>query len=112
MNYIKISWTQKFRNFTVILTCVFVGCPNGWLAGPDSCYLMPNKTTTQRKFAVNKCKNFGGHLVNIETEAENNFLSVLFSDFAGGRWDFPHIDIAFHFRRYLIFCFIAALQKK
>ena len=72
----------------IIYIILFLGCPEGWLAGPDSCYFMPNKSTSQRKFAVNKCKNFGGHLVNIETEAENNFLSVLFSDFSGGRWEF------------------------
>ena len=55
------------------------------MAGPDSCYLLPNLTTTQRKFAVNKCKKFGGHLVTIESEAENHFLSMLLSDFSGGK---------------------------
>ena len=41
-------------------------------------------TTTKYQFAVNKCANQGGHLVNIETEAENHFLSNLFSNIPGG----------------------------
>ncbi|KAL4240077.1 zymogen binding [Mactra antiquata] len=59
------------------------GCPDGWIAGPEGCYYMSNITTTQRKFAVNKCAAIGGHLVNIETEAENNFLSVVFGNIPG-----------------------------
>ena len=86
----RLCFRYSDRTVPLFLVCIlmFLGCPEGWLAGPDSCYFMPNKSTSQRKFAVNKCKNFGGHLVNIETEAENNFLSVLFSDFSGGRWEF------------------------
>lgn len=59
------------------------GCPEGWIAGDTGCYFLSNITTTQRKFAVNKCSNIGGHLVNIETEAENHFLSSVFAHIPG-----------------------------
>ncbi|XP_045212294.2 uncharacterized protein LOC123563518 [Mercenaria mercenaria] len=54
------------------------GCPEGWIAGSESCYFLSKIPTTQKKFAVSKCANIGGHLVNIETETENHFLSSLF----------------------------------
>ncbi|XP_060570455.1 uncharacterized protein LOC132728801 [Ruditapes philippinarum] len=59
------------------------GCPTGWIAGDESCYFLSNITTTKNKFAINKCANQGGHLVNIETEAENHFLSNLFAHIPG-----------------------------
>ena len=40
---------------------------------------MPGRPVTRREFAVKRCKLRGGHLVNIETEAENHFLSYAFS---------------------------------
>ena len=40
---------------------------------------MPGRPVTRREFALKRCKLRGGHLVNIETEAENDFLSNVFS---------------------------------
>lgn len=60
------------------------GCPDEWVAGPTSCYqLLPN-TITKREFAMNKCAEHGGHLVAIETEAENHFISNAFWDYSKG----------------------------
>ena len=39
---------------------------------------MPGRPVTRREFALKRCKLRGGHLVNIETEAENDFLSNVF----------------------------------
>ncbi|XP_052784595.1 uncharacterized protein LOC128220288 [Mya arenaria] len=58
------------------------GCPDDWIAGPSSCYFVSSITTTQRKYAVNKCAAIGGRLVTIETEAENHFLSTVFGSAA------------------------------
>ncbi|XP_021351066.1 deleted in malignant brain tumors 1 protein-like isoform X2 [Mizuhopecten yessoensis] len=53
------------------------GCEDGWIAGPDSCYQFnsPNKPVKSVKQVLSKCARTGGHLVNIETEKENHFLS-------------------------------------
>ena len=40
---------------------------------------MPGRPVTRREFALKRCKLRGAHLVNIETEAENDFLSNVFS---------------------------------
>ena len=40
---------------------------------------MPGRPVTRREFALKRCRLRGGHLVNIETEAENDFLSNAFS---------------------------------
>lgn len=53
------------------------GCEDGWIAGQDSCYQFntPNKPVKTAKQVLGKCAKAGGHLVTIETEKENNFLS-------------------------------------
>ncbi|XP_069125491.1 LOW QUALITY PROTEIN: uncharacterized protein [Argopecten irradians] len=53
------------------------GCEEGWVAGPDSCYQFnsPKRPVKALKQVLTKCARAGGHLVNIETEKENNFLS-------------------------------------
>lgn len=57
---------------------LFPGCPHDWIAGPAACYQIPRNMVTRREFAVNKCAARGGHLVTIETEEENHFLSQVF----------------------------------
>ncbi|XP_052786352.1 uncharacterized protein LOC128221780 isoform X2 [Mya arenaria] len=54
------------------------GCPTDWLAGPTGCYQLINNIVSKRTFAVNKCARRGGHLVTIETELENNFISSIY----------------------------------
>ncbi|XP_053383873.1 uncharacterized protein LOC123562463 [Mercenaria mercenaria] len=54
------------------------GCPDGWIAGPTGCYQILPNMVTKRQFAVNKCAARGGHLLNIETEEENHFISHVF----------------------------------
>ena len=50
------------------------GCGPGWVAGPDSCYRFFSGQG-DRDDAENRCVELGGHLVHIETEKENHFLS-------------------------------------
>lgn len=59
------------------------GCPEDWIAGPAGCYQTSRDVVTRRDFAVNKCTARGGHLVTIETEEENHFLSQVFSNESG-----------------------------
>ncbi|CAE1270052.1 PRSS12 [Acanthosepion pharaonis] len=52
------------------------GCEDQWIAGPAGCYRLFNGTMS-RYDAENKCKSLNGHLVKIETQEENNFLSSI-----------------------------------
>lgn len=62
------------------VVCVnHTGCPEGWVAGRTSCYYLSTITTSQQVYAERKCQSMGAYLVNIETEAENHFLSVMFA---------------------------------
>jgi len=77
---------EKFM--VIIYTLQITGCPEGWIAGPTSCYFLSTITTTQKKFALLKCKAMNGSLVNIESPMENHFISMAFANITGGKWNF------------------------
>ncbi|XP_052269055.1 uncharacterized protein LOC127870502 isoform X2 [Dreissena polymorpha] len=51
------------------------GCPSGWTRFKDSCYHFGHDTEPWM-VAQMVCRDLGGHLVEIETAAEENFLST------------------------------------
>ena len=62
----------------------FSGCPEGWIAGPSGCYQLSTGHVRTRDFAVKICALRGGHLVTVENEAENHFLSNAFASAING----------------------------
>ncbi|KAK3090315.1 hypothetical protein FSP39_010872, partial [Pinctada imbricata] len=52
------------------------GCDEGWIAGPEGCYLQ-DKGGKSFPQVAKRCKKKKGHLATVETETENNFLSVV-----------------------------------
>lgn len=52
------------------------GCEDKWITGPTGCYRLFSGSIS-RLSAENKCKSVNGHLVKIETQEENNFLSSI-----------------------------------
>ncbi|KAH3862789.1 hypothetical protein DPMN_025763 [Dreissena polymorpha] len=60
------------------------GCPDGWTAGPTGCYEIPESMVTRRSYAITKCLKRSGHLVTIETEQENHFISNAFRNEEAG----------------------------
>ena len=83
------------RNQTNISSSVHVqitGCPEGWTAGPAGCYQLSTGYVTNRDFAVKRCALRGGHLVTIENEAENHFLSHAFANATNGNERFIEIQ--------------------
>ncbi|KAL3875620.1 hypothetical protein ACJMK2_033552, partial [Sinanodonta woodiana] len=51
------------------------GCLDDWIAGTSGCYKLSSETINTRDLAVDRCAEDGGHLLTIETERENNFIS-------------------------------------
>ena len=80
-----ISLEKNHKNTLQINSFVpIVGCPEGWVAGTSSCYQLSKGFVTNRDFAVKRCALRGGHLVAIESEAENQFLSHTFASGLNG----------------------------
>nr|XP_022319040.1 uncharacterized protein LOC111121867 isoform X2 [Crassostrea virginica] len=52
------------------------GCDEGWIAGPEGCYKLHAFAKNYHK-ARKMCAREGGHLTNIETVQEHDFLSRL-----------------------------------
>jgi len=52
-------------------------CPEGWVAGGDSCYLLSRSRVTSQAKAQQICSDLGGSLVEIESEAENALVAGL-----------------------------------
>ncbi|XP_061168027.1 uncharacterized protein LOC133176972 [Saccostrea echinata] len=53
-----------------------IGCEEGWIAGTEGCYKLHTTAKSYRK-AGRICSMEGGHLTNIESIEEHNFLSRL-----------------------------------
>ncbi|KAK3588525.1 hypothetical protein CHS0354_014235 [Potamilus streckersoni] len=51
------------------------GCLDDWISSPSGCYKLSSETVNTRDMAENRCAENGGHLLTIETERENNFIS-------------------------------------
>ncbi|KAL3875622.1 hypothetical protein ACJMK2_033554 [Sinanodonta woodiana] len=51
------------------------GCLDNWIAGTSGCYKLSSEAVNTRDVAVDRCAEDGGHLLTIETERENNFIS-------------------------------------
>lgn len=49
------------------------GCPTGWQAQNQSCYLINNDSSTWM-YAMIQCMNFGGYLVEINSADEDQYL--------------------------------------
>lgn len=80
---IFLKFKGKPQNSSFLYWILFAGCPDGWIAGPTGCYQVLPNIVTKQEFAVNKCLARGGHLVTIETDLENHFISNAF-------WNFTH----------------------
>jgi hypothetical protein len=52
------------------------GCDEGWIAGSEGCYKLHTTAKNYRK-SSKICIREGGHLTNIETPEEHQFLSSL-----------------------------------
>ncbi|XP_045214324.2 neurotrypsin-like [Mercenaria mercenaria] len=66
------------QNGDIYMSRSFAGCPYGWTAGDGGCYYMPLQKVTSRDTAMQKCLKLGAHLVTVESEKENAFLSLKF----------------------------------
>jgi hypothetical protein len=63
-----------------------LGCPSGWLMGPDNanCYKFWNFTTYVWDLAQNLCENtLDGYLVSIKSKAEQDFILASFGSSIG-----------------------------
>ncbi|XP_065663229.1 uncharacterized protein LOC136085756 isoform X3 [Hydra vulgaris] len=58
------------------------GCDNGWLEYKTNCYFFQNKTLKGKSWldASLSCQALGGHLLSIEDQAENIFVSNILND--------------------------------
>ncbi|XP_052247583.1 perlucin-like protein isoform X2 [Dreissena polymorpha] len=65
--------------FTIICVCIWSwktvdGCPDGWTGYQESCYHFSHDTEPW-ELAQMVCRDMGAHLVEIESAAENNFVT-------------------------------------
>ncbi|KAL4217897.1 C-type lectin domain 17 [Mactra antiquata] len=65
---------------TTVQRRAYAGCPNGWTVYEQSCYITGH-TAVDFHSAVTFCHHYHGKLVEIETDAENDFLRNFLVDF-------------------------------
>lgn len=71
-----INHDCSVHEFVSVLCKENTGCGKGWIAGPEGCYKLHTSPKNYRK-SSKMCAKEGGHLTNIETMTEHNFLSLL-----------------------------------
>ncbi|XP_052689239.1 deleted in malignant brain tumors 1 protein-like isoform X3 [Crassostrea angulata] len=71
-----INHDCSVHEFVSILCKENTGCDKGWIAGPEGCYKLHTSAKNYQK-SSKMCAEEGGHLTNIETMTEHNFLSLL-----------------------------------
>ncbi|XP_065921575.1 uncharacterized protein [Magallana gigas] len=71
-----INHDCSVHEFVSILCKENTGCDKGWIAGPEGCYKLHTSAKNYQQ-SRKMCAKEGGHLTNIETMTEHNFLSLL-----------------------------------
>lgn len=72
-NGYKPSWSKYISRNRSAITTNSSGCPTGWQAHNQSCYLINNDSSTWI-YAMIQCMNFGGYLVEINSADEDQYL--------------------------------------
>ncbi|KAL4231020.1 mannose binding [Mactra antiquata] len=71
--------------FLLMIVAVATCCKTGWLTNGNSCYFFSHDTENWIG-ALQLCRELGGKLVEIETEAENTFIKSQESQFVKDRF--------------------------